>query len=52
MMIAVNDAIRLTEFRLLDRDALIKHLNESDIYEPTTASPLRTSPTMPTSGSP
>lgn len=35
MDIIVNDAIRLSEFRASDRDALVRHLDDRDIYDRT-----------------
>ena len=35
MRIVVNDPVHLSEFRSSDKDALIEHLNDRDIYERT-----------------
>lgn len=35
MKIVVNDQVHLSEFRSSDKDALIEHLNDRDIYERT-----------------
>jgi RimJ/RimL family protein N-acetyltransferase len=40
MKIAVNDQVHLTEFRSSDRDALVAHLNDRDIYERTLRIPF------------
>jgi hypothetical protein len=32
MKIVVNDRVHLSEFRASDRDALVAHLNDRDIY--------------------
>ena len=40
MKIVVNDHIHLSELRSSDQDALIKHLNDQDIYDRTLRIPL------------
>ena len=40
MRIVVNDQVHLSEFRSSDKDALIEHLNDRDIYERTLRIPF------------
>ena len=40
MKILVNDQIHLSEFHVSDRDALVAHLNDRDIYERTLRIPF------------
>ena len=40
MRIVVNDLVHLSEFRSSDKDALIEHLNDRDIYERTLRIPF------------
>ena len=40
MKIVVNDQVHLSEFRSSDKDALIKHLNDRDIYDRTLRIPF------------
>ena len=40
MKIAVNDQVHLSEFRSSDKDALIEHLNDREIYERTLRIPF------------
>jgi [ribosomal protein S5]-alanine N-acetyltransferase len=40
MKIAVNDQVHLSEFRASDKDALVGHLNERDIYDRTLRIPF------------
>jgi hypothetical protein len=40
MRIVVNDQVHLSEFRSSDKDALIEHLNDQDIYERTLRIPF------------
>jgi RimJ/RimL family protein N-acetyltransferase len=40
MSIVVNDQVHLSEFRSSDKDALIEHLNDRDIYERTLRIPF------------
>jgi RimJ/RimL family protein N-acetyltransferase len=40
MKIIINDQVHLSEFRSSDRQALIEHLNERDIYERTLRIPF------------
>ncbi len=40
MALMINDQIRLTEFRLSDKPALIEHLNDREIYERTLRIPF------------
>lgn len=40
MRIVVNDQVHLSEFRSSDKDALIEHLNDEDIYDRTLRIPF------------
>ena len=40
MKLVVNDQVHLSKFRSSDKDALVKHLNDRDIYDRTLRIPL------------
>jgi hypothetical protein len=52
MKLVVNDQVHLSEFRGSDKDALVAHLNDRDIYDRTLRIPSPTPRKTPTNGWP